>query len=309
MSYNTFNKKLATSTILTGIRHANKNKYKKSKKAFITGFYKVNGVQTGFIYKGSVLDSDYGMFYPLKFPNSYLTSPYGPDRITDDKVNIVGNYNLTTSSPAIGFLYTGPYQDSKLGNWVSIIPPFENASNCIMHSVMNGIVVGNYGDNPMALANSLEINKSKIYAVLFNSRTNQYFKITIPNVDSISAYGIWHNGDSNYTIAGGYSKNKKNRGYIVDWNEETGKFTNLSSYKYNNDNSSIITHFDGITRLENGKYNLTGDYVNENGPGAFFCSVNRSNNSAIWTNLSYPQSSITSGNTVIDNKAYGIYIL
>jgi hypothetical protein len=309
MVINTFNKKFASSTILTGVRHAGKNKYKKSKKAFITGFYKIMGIQIGFIYKGNVLDSSSGIFYPISFPNSWLTSPYGPDRISDDDVNIVGNYNLTSGSPAIGFLYTGSYKDTSLGSWISIIPPFDFASNCIMHSVMNGIVVGNYGQDALSL--STVPLKPRIYAVLFNSRTNQYLKIIIPDASSISAYGIWHNSDYDYTIAGGYVSNNINRAYIMDWNENTGLFSNFASYKYNNSNSSKITHFDGITGLGKGIFNLTGDFVNENGPGAFFCTVNRNinKNSAIWSKFSYPNSEIISGNTVIDNKAYGIYIL
>jgi hypothetical protein len=309
MSINTFNKKLASSTVLTGVRHAGKNKYKKSKKAFITGFYKMLDVQTGFIYKGSVTDSNSGIFYPISFPNSYLTAPYGPDRVSDDIVSVVGNYNLTSGSPATGFLYTGSYKDTSLGSWISITPPFDFASNCIMHSVMNGIAVGNYGQDPTSLA-TVPL-KPRVYAVLFNSRTNQYYKITMPEVSSISAYGIWHNSDSDYTIAGGYVANNVNRAYIMDWNEKSGLFSNFTSYKYNNSDSSKITHFDGITGLGKGKFNLTGDFVNENGPGAFFCTVNRHEKpkAAIWTMFSYPKSEITSGNTVIDNKAYGIYIL
>ena len=307
MSIDTFNKRLASSTVLTGVRHAEKNKYEKSKKVLITGFYNISKTQTGFIYTGSATNSNSGIFYPISFPSSYLTSPYGPDRISDDLVNIVGNYNLTSGSPAIGFLYTGPYKDTSLGSWISITPPFEFATNCIAHSVMNGIVVGNYGEDPMAL--STVPLKPRIYAVLFNSRTNQYLKITIPNGESISAYGIWHNSGSNYTIAGGYVKNKKNRAYIVDWSEKTGAFTNFTSYKFNNSKSSLITHFDGITGLGKGKFNLTGDYVDDSGTGAFFCTVNRNKDSAKWTSYSYPNSEITSGNTVIDNKAYGIYVL
>ena len=174
---------------------------------------------------------------------------------------------------------------------------------------MNGIAVGNYGENPSVLADSLGVYKLRIYAVLFNSKTNQYLKITRSDIESISAYGIWHNKNNSYTIAGGYVKNKKNRGYVVDWNENTGEFTNWTSYKYNNSNLSIITHFDGITGLGNNKFNLTGDYVNENGQGAFFCTIDRNEGTVLWNNVSYPKSEITSGNTVINNKIYGIYIL
>jgi len=212
MTYNTFNKKNATSTVLTGVRNADKNSYSKSKNVYLTGFYKINNTQTAFIYKGDSINSENGIFYPIKFPNSFITSPYGPDRTSDTTVSIVGNYNLTSTSPAMGFLYNGPYEDTTKGTWISIIPPFPNAKNSIMHSVYNGIVVGNYGNSIMR-----EIGmglQSNIYAVLYNSHNNQYYNITYPNVDSISAYGIWYNGGTSYTIAGGYLKNKKNRAYI-----------------------------------------------------------------------------------------------
>jgi hypothetical protein len=305
MGYKTFNKKLANSTVLTGVACVNKNKYEKSKKVFLTGNYKINGIQTGFIYKGSATDADCGIFYPIKFPNSYLTSPYGPDRTGDETVSIVGNYNLTSGSSAIGFLYNGSYKNTYEGTWISIVPPFANAVNCIMHSVGNGVAVGNYGEDLKSVSRFL--TDSKIYAVLFNSHNNQYYNITYPNVNSISAYGIWYNQGSSYTIAGGYLKNKKSQAYIVDWDSDSGKFSNWTRYKFNNDNSSIGTHFDGITGLGDGIYNLTGNYLNENGSYGFFCTVNRNNNSTKWTTINYPESEITSGNTIIDNKVYGVY--
>lgn len=305
MTYKTFNKKLANSTVLTGVRYTNKNKYAKSKKVFLTGYYKINGIQTGFIYKGNDTNSDDGIFYPIKFPGSYLTTPYGPDRTSDNTVSIVGNYNLTSGSYATGFLYNGPYKDTNLGTWISIVPPFKNGVNCIMHSVMNGVAVGNYGNSIMPqVGMGLQ---SDIYSLLFNSHNNQYYNITYSGVDSISTYGIWHNHGSNYTIAGGYLKNKKNRAFMADWDCESGKFSNWTSYKFNNSNSSIGTHFDGITGIGNGIYNLTGNYVNEGGSQAFFCTVNRNTNSVKWITVYYPESEITSGNTVIDNKTYGVY--
>ena len=305
MIYNTFNKKLTNSTVLTGVRHTDKNKYKKSKKVFLTGYYKINGIQTAFIYKGDVINSNDGIFYPIKFPNSYVTTPYGPDRTGDETVSIVGNYNLTSESPATGFLYNGPFKDTSLGTWVSIVPPFKNTTNCIVHSVMNGIIVGNYG-NSITPQVGMGL-QSDIYSFLFNSHNNQYYDITYSDANSISTYGIWHNKGSSYTIAGGYLKNKKNRAFIADWDSESGLFYNWTSYKFNNSKSSIGTHFDGITGLGKGVYNLTGNYVNEDGSQAFFCTINRNTNLVKWTTVYYPESEITSGNTIIDNKVYGVY--
>lgn len=310
MTYNTFNKKLANSTVLTGVRYTNiKYKYKTSNEVFLTGFYKINNIQTAFLYKGNSLNSDFGIFNPIKFPNSYITSPYGPDINKNNEIFIVGNYNLTASSSAMGFLYKGSYDEitNGKGTWITILPPYEYATSCIMHSVMNGIAVGNYGT---AITQQTEMDmKTKIFAVLYNSNTNQYFNITYGGVDSISAYGIWYNENlNNYTIAGGLTFNKKNKAYIVDWNPQTGLFTNWKTYKYNNSKTSIGTHFDGITGLGDNKYNLTGNYVNENGSQAFYCHLDRNTNEITWNTVYYPESEITSGNTIINNKVYGVFL-
>jgi hypothetical protein len=301
MTIKTFNKKFADSTIITGVRRAN------SDTVYLTGFYNMANVQTGYIYKGSAVDSNKGTFYTLSFPSSYQTSPYGPDKVEKDIVNVVGNYILSSGGNAYGFLYSGPYSNTKLGVWKTIMPPFEYCVNCIMHSTMNGICVGNYGAELKSIT-QVPL-KPKTFAVLFNSKTNQYLQISIPNAESISAYGIWHNSGSSYTIAGGYLKNKKNRSYIVDWDESTNKFSNWTSYKYNNSSQSILTHFDGITAISPSVYNLTGDYIDGMGTGAFFCTVDRSTNKKpVWTSYTYPNSSTISGNTVIDNKSYGVYV-
>jgi hypothetical protein len=310
MEYNTFNNSFATSTVLTGVRHGEKNKYKKSKIVYITGFYNVGQVQVGFIYRGDPVNSQKGTFYPISFPGSYSTTPYGPDRIDDCNVNVVGNYVLSSNGNAMGFLYTGPYLDTDRGTFVTIVPPFPNATNTIVHSVMNGVAVGNYA--PALSQLTLSPMGNAISAFIFNSCNNKYCKIDIECASSVTAYGIWHNSDSQYTIAGGYTLNGKNRGYIVDWNSDTETFNNFTSYKYGNSDSSLITHFDGITGVGNNVYHLTGDFIVVGAlPGAFYAVIDRCEKScdAKWAQILYPQSNFTSGNTVIDNKVYGIYVL
>jgi hypothetical protein len=309
MAYTIFNNTSADSTILTGTRHGDKNKYKKSNNVYITGFYTIKTVQTGFIYKGDPVYSQNGIFYPISFPGSYSTTPYGPDRIDDHAVNVVGNYVQTMGGNAIGFLYTGPYFDTSIGTYVSIVPPFPGATNTIVHSVMNGVAVGNYAPDYNQLTSSTGIG---INAFIFNSCNNKFCKIKFECANSVTAYGIWHNHGSHYTIAGGYTVDGKNKAYIVDWNSDDEIFYNFTSYRYNNSDQSLITHFDGITGVCENVYHLTGDFVVGGAPpGAFYAIVDRckSSRDVKWLQVSFPLSTITSGNTVIDNKVYGIFML
>ena len=314
MLYNTFNNPQAYQTIITGVRHADENKYKNTDNVLITGFYKptANGQQVGYIYKGTIKDSNCGEFHSLEFPNSYTTSPYGPDRISKNIVNIVGNYTMSMEGNSNGFFYSGTIDG--VGEWLSIVPPFENATNTICHSVMNGICVGNY-----ALSLENQNQDLGIGAFIYDNNSKSYFKISKKNVQSITAYGIWHNHDNHYTIAGGCILDNKNRAYIVDWNSRTNEFKNFKTYRYGN---ADITHFDGITgvklneKVQKIQYNLTGDYayVSQNTPiqnAGFFASVNRSTtgkfHGAHWKKIKYPESTVTSGNTIIGNNVLGVY--
>ena len=267
ITYVTFNylpSGAGSSTFLTGVRKCKKSG---SNLVFLTGFYEpAEGSQVGFVYRGLLTSNLDGIFNTLSFPSSYSTSPYGPDRYHDTiyKVSVVGNYLLEISGNAFGFLYKGRLDGS--GSWFTIVPPFAGAVNTVCHSIMNGMIVGNY-----ATIGSLDSfpTPAGIKAFIYNSETNTYQDIIKSNTISITAYGIWHNeGHGGYTIAGGYtSTNNILYGYLVDWNEHTGKLTHWRRYRNRN---SRATHFDGITSDNHGGYNLTGIYQIGDSSTAFF---------------------------------------
>ena len=99
------------------------------------------------------------------------------------------------------------------------------------------------------------------------SRTKQYYDITTPDMKSITAYGIWFNGEDSYTICGGYTdlddddETGFESGYIVDWDRKNAKLSRFKTYSYGNDpNNTLITHFNGITFDGEDGYYLTGDW-------------------------------------------------
>lgn len=318
--YHTFNYPLQTNggkTLLTGIRGVNN-----SNKVYISGFYKYpdNSNVDAFVFKGKLNSQDLkdqDLWYVLSYPSSInktvtTTNLYGPNNGENGKIQVVGNYTTKeTGNSTIGCLYEG-YLSGK-GQWTTLIPKFSSESeptlNTIAHSTNGNLVVGNY-DTELIQA------KAFIYDIL----KKKYYDIIKPNAKSITAYGIWYNGDNTYTICGGYSdldtESGIDSGYLVDWNNVTLEFSNWKSYSYNNQpKNAIVTHFDGITDDGCGGYNLTGDWIGieENSSKlGFFANVKRNKygkfKRATWSEVSFPgKTTLTSGNSVFQNVVIGVY--
>lgn len=302
-----------TQTIVTGIRGIDN-----SSNVYISGIYgqTTGDMSSGIIYSGPISTVG-GKWYMLNYPSSTgvtvtSTSLYGPNNgAVSGSVQIVGNYTTKEKgASAIGLLYEGPLDGS--GSWTTLLPPSPDSSpvlNTIAHSTMGGLVVGNYDTN-------LSTGKAFIY----NIATKEYFDLTKVGAKSITAYGIWHNGGTSYTIAGGYSDIVQGltTGYLVDWDSVTNTATNWTTFNYLNDPlNSIISHFEGITSDGNGGYNLasnTGSVTTiTSGAGVAFVNVPRNANktfgTAKWTNLAYPNSNFMSGNTVYQKNVLGVYKL
>jgi hypothetical protein len=296
------------STFLTGIR-ANS-----TDGVYMTGLYlPPNGNSTqGLFYSGSL--EGVGDWHLVNFPD-YLggtvtsTAMYGPDNSNGvDSIRAVGSYKTTeTGAYDLGLLYDGPLDGS--GSWQTLdakdLNP--NALNTIAHSTNGGLVVGNYDINLIA-------GKAFIYDI----NQQQWWDFNPIGASSITAYGIWHNGGSSYTIAGGYSNAPSfsglDQGYLADWDAASQSVIRWRSYNYNNQPiTSLVSHFDGITGDGNGGYTLTGDWVGvgaSNGLG-FFAQVSRNPlggfGEAQWTQINYPNSTVTSGNSVFENVVIGVY--
>lgn len=302
---------------VSGIRGVNGS----NTDVYITGVYVQYGSAHAFLYQGPVLGG--GVCNQFNFPSDISagrtvtsTSLYGPDNNGAGNVVVVGSYTTLESGPAtqLGLLYQGAADGSTVLGYKtldpSILSPGEPVIYTLGHSTMGGVVVGNYDTR-------LATGKGFIY----NINTGQYYPLLKPGGSaSLTAYGIWYNGGTSYTIAGGYSvvnQGGVDAGFITDWDSSTQSMSNFTTLNYNNSPISLIgTHFQGITTDNNGGYNLSADwqYVGQAGTFPSFAHISRNSDGGFtasttqWTGFSYyPGSSWTSANTVYQNYVLGLF--
>jgi len=290
------------STLLTGVRAVDA-----SSDVYISGFYQPPdmGDQIGLIYEGSL--SGDGLWHELvapSIPGATVTDTalYGPDDTGDGAITVVGSYNTQENGAyPIGLLYQGPLDGS--GTWRPLTPPGSQAT--IAHSTMGGFVVGNYDTDRIAVPAK---------AFIYDIARDTYYDLVKDGAVSITAYGIWSNGGSSYTITGGATQDGVLAGYLVDWDAVTHAPSNWTAYRFNNQTfpSTLLTHFEGITSDGSGGYDLAFDaataadairvglaHVPRTSSGGF--------GTASWKTISYPDSTVTSANTVIDKTIIGVY--
>jgi hypothetical protein len=230
----------------------------------------------GLLYEGPLNGN--GNWTVLDYPSSpgitvTGTVLYGPDALPPNNVRIVGSYTKCedqgTGVRNHGLLYEGPTDGS--GNWQTIdyggpLRPGEVVLNTIVHSTMGGLAVGNFDTN-------LLIGRAFVYDIAAN-----HWKELIKPSLSITAYGIWYNGGTSYTIAGGYSDGDPNQidhGYLANWDSVTQQASDWTTYDFDNGPHTHVevSHFDGITTDNQGGFYLTGewagDQVGEHRLGAF----------------------------------------
>jgi len=277
------------------------------------------GAPQGMWWKGS-LTTGSGVAYKVSpvIGSQTVTSAlyYGPNTPEFDPtlgagdIRIVGSYQYVGSTQDNnGVLYTGPISGTG-GSWTQINVPDSSVSgtvaNTIPHSVMGQIVVGNY--NLVVGGSSAVLGNAFLYNIVTGSWT--IFDAAFGGTDKLtSAYGIWQNGigSTSYTIAGGSKDTGIDKAFLIDYDATTGAFTNLT-YFYDGGLSGP-THFEGITGVAGG-YNVIGI----SGTGYAFASIARNPDNSFgpanWTGpLSYPGSTMTTGNTVIGDQAIGIYTM
>ena len=167
-----------------------------------------------------------------------------------------------------GFLFQGTTADlGTAGNYRTIDYP--GAKFNFAHSTMGGLVVGNY-DSP-AEHGQFGLPFGPGHAYIYDIDSDTFLTdVVFPGSVSNTAYGIWYNGDTSYTICGGYSLGGANNfddqnrpigsAYLVDYDSLTGVFSNWKSFDYPN-GVNFITHFEGISSVEKGVYTLSADSV------------------------------------------------
>jgi hypothetical protein len=299
-------------TGLTGIRGV-----ANSSDVYITGSYFENGENHGSLYVGPI--SGGGTYFTYDYPSLPGetvdgSNVYSADNGAAGTVKLVGTYSIeSTGAKAYGFLYDGPIPDGGPAFWQTIDFPQSQAQgevlNTYPHSIMGDLVVGNY-NTPVQGGN----------AFIHRISTGEYVTLVKPGSRYTTAYGVWWNGGTSYTIVGGYSdfeidsnsedQVQLSQGFIVDYDSLSGRYDNWTSLSAPD---AAYTHFEGITSDGNGGYNLAAGWLVGDLLGAGFVNVPRDSSGGFdpadvtWIGVSYPGSQTTTGDTVFENYLLGVY--
>ena len=302
ISYATLNPPgtLPTSYVgVTGIRGVDN-----STDVYITGSLTSNEVVTDQLYMGPILGG--GTYYTMNYPSSpnatvTTTTSYSVDNLSHGLVSVTGTYKTVQNDNLQGYLYQGPVINNPTTGWRAL--NFSGAQKTNPHSVMGDLVVGGYytpGD-------------TLVKAFIYQISTGSFTRLKVFDDDiSTTAYGVWWNGGSSYTIVGGFAKlGTLGKGYILDYDTSTGAKTNITIYSYNN-SSTLDTHFEGITLDETGGFNLAATGLDSSGSAAAFLQVKRLLTGGYtvdpkWITVKYPNSTTTTSDTVYKNYLLGIY--
>ncbi len=321
VEYQSFN---ADGIILTGVRS---NSSTTDDVVLTAGFNSV-GQTFAALYQGSLAGApaatigNWNILTP-DFAGPTVTSStfYGPNtqrlnpNIPAGQVRAVGSYKYdeAPSGPNAdnAMMYLGPVNGVG-GTWTQLdasvlVGGGASLLNSIAHSTMGDLVVGNYDTN-------LATGKAFIY----NFDSNIWTDLNPEGTASVTAYGIWQNTATTYTIAGGASDVNEDGlvyGYVLNYDAASEQISNFTKLYYDDQPlNALITHVDGITRSENG-FQLTGDYDTlDGGLGAFFADISYdpdtgSFGTPVWTNIDFPGADNTSGNTVMDGNVFGVYTI
>lgn len=312
----------------------------------VTGTSGNNGV----VYNGPINNaftsagSGSGTWSVINVPDEYValsTSIYGVDNLGSGAVNLVGSY--VSGTTRIGFYYDGPL--SGAGGFKSYqAHGYQDrlATFTYIHSISGGLAVGNYD----YLGDGNPLGKAFIYDP---SGLGSQIDISYPDASGLThtAYGIWYNGGSSYTIAGGAGVVPRNLkgatnpnkiapdydqvaygdpiGYatLIDYDSETGEFTNYQTYSFKPTgsevkrwkNKTLVTHFEGIWSDGAGTYKLPATVVATNAisSGAEVATIKRQRNGkfskhAKWTPLIVNGSSLTTNDSIFGDTSVGLAI-
>jgi hypothetical protein len=282
-----------------------------SSSVVLTGSYQNSGATLGLVYAGPIAGGGTSYFLNPTFGGQTVTTSifYSADTplfnpsIGAGNVRVVGSYQYSESATLNhGLVYEGPLAGG--GTWSQINVPSVAVGgaiieNTIPHSTMGNLVVGDYDLQGVPASGN---------AFIYNLSNDSYvlFELNGSTSNLTTAYGIWQNGvgSASYTIAGGTMHLGVNKAFLVNYDTGTGLFTNLTYY--NDPDATGLSHFEGITGVPGG-YNL----IATTDAGAAFASVlsdGSTYGSATWTAIDYPGSDLTTGDSVYQNIAMGIYI-
>ncbi|MGO9082499.1 MAG: hypothetical protein ACLQDY_26300 [Streptosporangiaceae bacterium] len=331
--------------IVTGVRQGTRQ------NVVLTGSQATgNGTQAAaFLYRGRLTGAASGATVSLltpAFPDVTTATFYGPDThyfnpesIPAGEVRAVGSYQSSSAPAGVlnqGMIYLGPMSGPG-GSWKSIDVPANGAHtvghvracprtrkecyvmDTIAHSTMGNLVVGNYDLNPSVRGGLASGN-----AFIYSMTRRQWTLLDLGGslASKTTLYGIWQDGGDKspvYTLAGGSSAHGSSargnqRGFLMNYNERTGKFGRPRFYSYGN-SPAVITHFEGITAVPGGFHVVAMSSAQASSVAFIPATRHEWFGRATWYPAYVAKSSLcpggcstVTGNTVFRNKIMGLFI-
>jgi hypothetical protein len=325
---------LRAGSIVTGVRGSG------GRGVVLTGTYVSGSASAAFLWRGPLSRAAGAAVSVLRPPFRGVTGAtfYGPDThlfnpraIPRGQVRAVGSYVSSDAPSGVhdqGMIYLGPVS-GRGGRWTSIAVPAHgrhvtgHVSACpprrpqcivmdtIPHSTMGHLVVGNYDLKPAVGSRPISGN-----AFIYNLSTRRYTLLRLHGslATRSTFYGIWQDGgpgSPRYTLAGGSSAHLGQRGFLINYNERTGRFGRPFFFTYLN--RPVPTHFEGITAVPGG-FNLVSMQAGH-GPALAHVRVLRHGGfgRARWRRVPTGSSALcpcrmVTGNTVWRNRVMGLYV-
>ena len=252
------------------------------------------------------------------------TSIYGVDNLGNGNVALVGTWNIgnVSTTGVKSFVYNGPVTAtpaaSAFKQFVAVDPSTgKSADATFLHSVSGGLVVGNYDfagdDNPAGNAFVLDPSTGVQTNVQYPQNQRAF---------THTAYGIWWNGGTSYTIAGGSSRSHTpteptgdqyfGTGTLIDYNSATKSFSNFRSFAFPGaGGKTILTHFEGIWSNGSGTYRMpittNANSASQGGVATIRRGSNGKFGAATWKLFTVPGSStVTTGNSISSATVIGV---
>jgi hypothetical protein len=286
------------------------------------GQYLITGTSktAGLLYIGSI--DGRGTSYAVNYPGAQNTSVYGPNNLGGGLFQLVGSYTPEDASGVDSFVFQGTTAGGSVtGKYRTIAYPA--ATYTYVHSTMGGLAVGN-ADGATRTGHELGPGTAFIYDLDTGKVVTD---IQFPHSMSNTAYGIWYNGGTSYTIVGGFSNRAVNNmhdqsapigtAYMVDYNTAAGprgRFSHWTSFKYPK-GKNLLTHFQGISSPSPGLYIVAADSLQVGrahiAQGAWVLVKRNPNGtfgSSNWLDLHYPNAAgFTSNDSVAGNQLVGFF--
>lgn len=255
--------------------------------------------------------------YIISYPGSSITNLYNVDYIGNDIYRLVGIFS-TNPDNINGFLYEGKLNEfSNKDNYKNILI---GKKYTYVHSVIGNVLIGNYND--------IKNEKNTISAFLYIIDVGKIINVVYPDAFTNTIYGIFYNGNNNYTICGSYSNDyipitdiyfengirPVGNGFLVNYDANKNKFSNWTTINSFN-KKNILTNIQSINSNKINFYQLSVNIydmeTNINIPGWVLINKDSNGNFIVnkWIDINYPYPChLSNSNSVVDDIIVGTYV-